>query len=151
MSADRGLSLAFALALAWLGYGVVHSSLASLAVKRWFEGHAAALFPAYRILQRRRRAAAGADRLLGSQPSRSVIVGMEDRHAGWRTRWRWARWLRCWFRRATTTAASSLVCGNGRRALTKRRTLTSRRARRACAFRRCIAMSVIRGTALRWC
>ena len=49
MSADQGLSMVL-LALAWLGYGVVHSLLASLVVKRWVERHAAALFPAYRVI-----------------------------------------------------------------------------------------------------
>jgi methanethiol S-methyltransferase len=49
MSADPGLSMAL-LALAWLGYGVVHSVLASLVVKRWVERHAAALYPAYRVI-----------------------------------------------------------------------------------------------------
>ena len=49
MSAGQGLSLAL-LALAWLVYGVVHSLLASHVVKRWVELHAAAFFPAYRLV-----------------------------------------------------------------------------------------------------
>ena len=49
MSAGQGLSLV-GLALAWLGYGMVHSLLASNALKRWVERHAAALFPAYRLI-----------------------------------------------------------------------------------------------------
>lgn len=49
MSAGQGLSLAL-LALAWLGYGVLHSLLASHALKRWVELHAAAIFPAYRLV-----------------------------------------------------------------------------------------------------
>ena len=49
MNAGQGLSLAL-LALAWLGYGVLHSLLASRAVKRWVELNAATLFPAYRLV-----------------------------------------------------------------------------------------------------
>jgi protein-S-isoprenylcysteine O-methyltransferase Ste14 len=49
MSAGQGEALAL-LALAWLGYGVLHTLLASHALKRWVELHAAPIFPAYRLV-----------------------------------------------------------------------------------------------------
>lgn len=38
------------LAFAWVAYGVVHSLLASLGLKRWVANHAIGLLPAYRLL-----------------------------------------------------------------------------------------------------
>lgn len=45
-SASRLLGLS----AAWLGYGFLHSLLASLAVKRWTAAHRPGLMPAYRLL-----------------------------------------------------------------------------------------------------
>jgi protein-S-isoprenylcysteine O-methyltransferase Ste14 len=38
------------LSAAWLGYGLLHSLLASLAVKRWIAAHWPGLMPAYRLI-----------------------------------------------------------------------------------------------------